>query len=104
MGWLTRLTDWFKDTFLTIFHAFQAFVHDQIIGCVHTCLDVALTVINAIPVPDFISSYSLGSLLSQTGPTMGWIMVTFKVPEAFGLLAAGWIFRLTRKLLTLGQW
>jgi hypothetical protein len=60
--------------------------------------------ISAIPVPDFIANNSMGSLLGQTGPIVGFFMTELNIGQALTLVGAGYAFRLLRKFLTLFQW
>jgi hypothetical protein len=103
-GWLDDLTGWFKGIFQALWNALVDFLHDMVIFVVHGVLDLALAIFNAIPVPAFITNNGLGTLLGQTGSTLQWFMGQFKIGDALGLIAAGYAFRLLRKLLTLGQW
>lgn len=103
-GWLDDLTNWFKDQFKALWDAFVAFMGDLIVQAIESVCDFFATAIESIPVPDFITQYSLDSLLGQAGPTIGWLVSTFKIGQCLTIIAAGVTFRLLRKLFTLGQW
>lgn len=104
MGWLEDLTNWFKDAIEETWSSLVDLVHDFILWNVENCMQMWLIALNAIPVPDFLLQYNLGTMLQSAGPTVGWLLNTFRIPEALLIIGAGWAFRLTRKALTLGQW
>ena len=104
MGWLTKLTDWFREQIIAFFTALQAMLEALFMVWLKQSTEVATYIIGALPVPDFLANYSLCTLLSQTGPTVGWLLNTFRIGEGLGLIAAGFSFRLVRKLATLFQW
>lgn len=67
-------------------------------------LSLFALVVAAIPVPDFIKTYSLGTLLSAAGPDVGWFLNTLKIAQGLAIVGSGYAFRLLRKFLTLFQW
>lgn len=104
MGWLTDLTNWLSEQIAAFWAALVAFFKDLLVSFVEVVCDFAATVIEAIPVPDFIQTYSLDVLLGNAGPSIAWAVGTFKIGEGLTLIAAGYAFRLLRKAFTLGQW
>ncbi|MFQ6310390.1 phage coat protein [Lysobacter capsici] len=104
MGWLSKLTDWLRDQIIAFFHGLQLLLEAIFMFWVHQMASVWLTLLELLPVPDFLAGYSLCTLLSQTGPTVGWALNTFRIGEGLGLIAAAYAFRFTRKLLTFFQW
>lgn len=104
MGWLTDLTNWLVEQIQRIWDAVTEFFGDLIVASIEAVLDLFATIVEAIPVPDFIGNYSIGGLLSNVGSDLMWIMGAFRIGEGIALLGAGYAFRLMRKLLTLGQW
>ena len=46
----------------------------------------------------------IGGLLAGAGPTVGWFVQTFKISECMAFFAAAAVFRISRKILTLGKW
>jgi len=63
-----------------------------------------LWVLNHVPVPDFIAHHSIGEYLGQAGPVIGWLTQQLRLADAMALILAGVVFRLMRRLLTLGIW
>jgi hypothetical protein len=105
MGWLGDLTNWFREQILSVWNALSAWAHDLGIWVLKSCTEIALAIANAIPVPDFLSSISFGTLFaSLPGDWLPWIVGKFHFGACFAVLGAGVLFRLLRKLFTLGQW
>jgi hypothetical protein len=103
-GWLDDLTNWMRDQVERVWNAFVEFIGDAIVQLFATLLDLCATLIEAIPVPDFIANYSLGQFFSALPPEILWGVGQFNIGEAFAMIGAGYAFRLLRKLFTLGQW
>lgn len=103
-GWLEKLTNWLRDQIIVIWEAFAQFMSDFFLSMVEGVLNMFVMAINALPVPDFLTTYSLNGLLSQAGGTIMWLVGTFKIGECLAVISLGWGFRLLRKLFTLGQW
>lgn len=103
-GWLSDLTDWIKEAIESVWDAFVEFMGDLVVTAIEGVLSLFVVMINALPVPDFLTAYSLDGLLSQAGGTILWLVGTFRIGECLSIIAAGWAFRLLRKLFTLGQW
>lgn len=104
MGWLTDTTNWLVRQIQQVFEAVTTFALDMVIHVVETQLSLVLLVANAIPVPDFVTEYAIGSLLSNLSSDLVWVLGKIRLAEALGLLGLGYVARLLRKLLTLGQW
>lgn len=102
--WLNDLTTWLKEQFMALWNAFTELLQDMLLNALEMVLDVFAKAVEAISVPDFMTTYNLGTLLGEAGPTVVWIANTFRLGEGLALIAAGYAFRLLRKLLTLGQW
>lgn len=104
MSWLTDITNWLREVFLALWGALVDLAHDMLIFAVEAVLGLVQTIISAIPVPDFLQGLSICGILSQAGPTAGWIIGVMHIPEGMAMIAAGVAFRLLRKFLTLFQW
>ena len=101
---LEKLTTWLLDLAKKIIVAIWDFFKDILIEVFDLLLNVASTVWNAIPVPSFLTTYSLNGLTSGLGSDVLWFVSQFNIDDAFLLIGGAWAFRLTRKALTLGQW
>lgn len=104
MGWLTNFTNWLREQFLALWNALVELLGDLVVWLVEAMLDLVVVIVEALPAPDFIADYSICALLSSAGPTAAWALGSFRIAEGLGLLAAGFAFRMLRKLLTLFQW
>lgn len=103
-GWLKPVQDWLLNQLRSLWDAFEEFTNDLFIFVIEHWLTMVLVQWNAIPFPDFLQGYTLCSILQQTGPTVGWALTTFQIPQALSFIAAGYTFRMARKLITLFQW
>lgn len=103
-GWLSKLTGWIAYAINTVFKAVIGLLRDLVTYVLGVVFDLVSTAINAIGVPSWISNFSLGSLLGQTGSIVGFFMVQLQIPAGLGLIGLGYAFRLLRKFLTLFQW
>lgn len=104
MGWLERLTNWFKEMLSALWEAFTTFMGDLLLSGLELVLDAFATAVEWIGVPDFMQEYSVGGALGHLPGGLQWMLVQFKIPEGLAVIALAWVFRLVRKLLTLGQW
>lgn len=103
-GWLTDFTNWLLEAFKAIFREFMQFAVDLFFLWLANILDMWLFIIQQIPVPSFLTTYNLTSLLGPAGPTIAWLMTTLRIGEGLSIIGAGYAFRLTRKFVTLFQW
>lgn len=104
MGWLIKLTDWLREQMIAMFQAYLNLLQALFMIWLKQMCGVWLTLLDLLPVPDFLANYSMCTLLSQAGPTVGWVLNSFRIAEGLGLIGAAFAFRLSRKFLTLFQW
>lgn len=104
VGPIDTITNWFKEQFTALWNAFKDFLGDMVTTVVQGVMHLFLAALNAIGVPDFLTTYNLGTLLGQAGPTIIWLAGVMRLGECLLVISAGVAFRLLRKLLTLGQW
>jgi hypothetical protein len=103
-GWLSRITGWFAYAIHTVFAAVVQVLKDLVTYVLSVVLSVFASAVASIPVPTWLSQYSMGSLLGSAGPIAGYFMTMLQIPAGLGLVGAGYTFRLLRKFLTLFQW
>lgn len=103
-GFVSKITQWSSGAMTSAGHSIVSLIKDAVVWVISRILDLFALIVSAIPVPDFMSQYSLGNLLSLAGPDVGWFMVILRIPECFVVIGSGYAFRLLRKLLTLFQW
>lgn len=103
-GWLSKLTHWGSSSITTFFAGLAGLLKDLVMYLIAQVLALVAVVVAAIPVPDWLTGNSLGTLLGQTGAITGYFMSVLNVPAGLALLGGGYTFRLLRKFLTLFQW
>lgn len=101
---LSDFAQWIYDTIVEVFVALGEFLHDVIIWALDGVLGAIGDIIAAIPVPDFLLSYSLSGLFAGMHPVVGYFGAGLNIAQGFGLIAAAFGFRMLRKALTLFQW
>jgi hypothetical protein len=89
---------------VSFFDALKDMLKDMFVSLIADILDVIATAIEAIPIPDFMQSGSLGSYLSALPPGVLYFLDQSGLAEGMLLLASGFGFRMLRKALTLFQW
>jgi hypothetical protein len=103
-GWLSKLTGWIANVVHTFFVAIVQVLKDLVTYVLSTILDLVADAISSISPPDFLTNYSMGALLGQAGPIVGFFLSQLRVGEGLAIVGAGYAFRLLRKFLTLFQW
>ena len=92
IGWLHQI--W--DSVVEFFTELPLLILDS-------ALNAIASLIESIPVPDFLSS-GLQSLLSAIDPSVLFFLSQSGFAAALAILGSGFSFRMLRKLFTLGQW
>jgi hypothetical protein len=103
-GWLSQLTHWYAQAIGIVFDAFVAFLKDLVTYCFAAVFSIVSAAISAIGTPGFMSNVSLQSIMGPAGGVLGYFLVSLNIPGGFGFIALAYVFRLTRKFLTLFQW
>ena len=101
---MSDFVNWLLGLVKSLFLALWDLIADVFIAVFGWLLDIVAYIINHIPVPDFLSAYSIQILFQPIHPTILYFAQFFNFPMCFGLISAGVAFRLTRKFLTLFQW
>lgn len=63
--------------------------------------NLVLTILDLIPAPDFLTQVTLSDYIH---PDLGYFLTVSSVPEAVALLGAGIVFKIIRRLVTVGIW
>lgn len=103
-GVVSGLTGWFSTTLPNFFRSLVKLIKDIPISILGAVLSLVSTIVDAIPVPDFMKDFSLGQLLGSAGSDVGFFMSALRISDGFVVVGAAYAFRLLRKLLTLFQW
>ena len=101
---LQKLTDWLKEQILAVWEAFIGFMQDLFLLWLEHTLAMITFMIGMVPVPAFLQQHSIGSILGAAGPTVGWMVSTFKVGESLAMISAAMTFFIIRRFFTLGIW
>lgn len=86
-----------------IWDDFMEWTQDFWIDILDEFLQGVAAVVSAIPAPAFLTR-GLGGYLGGIDPAVLYFLSQSGLTDAFAILGAGLVFRLTRKLFTLGQW
>lgn len=101
---IKEITNWLLALVVKVFTALWTFVSDAAIAVFDLLLSALSGLIAAIPAPDFLTTTSVSSLINQLPPYVLYYVQQLKIAECLGILAAGFLFRMVRKAVTLGQW
>ena len=103
-NWLTDITNWLISLVIAFFTALLNFVHDAAVWVFDGVVSAVCALIAAIPAPSFLGSYSFIGLLNQLPAYPLYVLGQLEIGTALGIVLSGVVFRLARKLATLGQW
>lgn len=101
--WLQSAWDSLVGWFAGLWKAFKDFMSDLGILVLEQVLNAVATIIEAIPIPSFMTT-SLSDYLMGIDPSVTYFLSRSGFVEALGILGLGVVFRLSRKLATLGRW
>lgn len=101
---ITDFAKWLFDLVKGFIEACVDFLKDLFIWALDGVLGAIGAIIAAIPVPDFLTQYSLGVLFNQMHPVLAFFGSQLHIAQGLGIVAAGFAFRMTRKVLTFFQW
>ncbi|ANJ72435.1 DUF2523 domain-containing protein [Ralstonia insidiosa] len=102
---LSSVLAWFGKVFVAVFQAMWDITIDLAIAAFDLFLSAVASLIAAAPAPQFLTQYSLQSLIGQMGSDILYFVSVFNIPQGLAMLGGAVAFRLfVRKLFTLGQW
>lgn len=100
---MSAFAEWLWGIISGFWSDFVEFVTDIPLIILDSVLSAIASILESIPVPDFISS-GLSGLSASVDPGILYFIDQSGIAAALSLLGAGVTFRLLRKLFTLGQW
>ncbi|WP_077529475.1 hypothetical protein [Vreelandella utahensis] len=103
MDWVSDVLDWIKELIKAIFDAFWDLLSDIGLILLSAILDIFLLIISFLTLPSFFAG-GLSEFLGGIDPAVMYFLSKSGLGAGLELIGAGVMFRLTRKLLTLGQW
>lgn len=101
---IAKFTAWLLELVLAIFTGLWDFFTDIVIAILGGLLSALAAALAAIPAPSFLSQYSISNLIGTFPGEILYFAGVFNLSQCFAILAAGFAFRITRKIVTLGQW
>lgn len=101
--WVDSVLEWFLDVFTEIFNALWEIVSDLGVALLEVVFQLFLMIIGYLTLPTFLAT-GLGEYLGNIDPSVLYFLSRSGLDTGFQIIGAGVMFRLTRKLLTLGQW
>lgn len=101
---IAAFTTWLLSLITGLFSAVWDFVSDIFVSLLSAVLTALAALITAIPAPSFVSQYSMTTLINMLPSNVLYFIAPLQLTTAFTLLAAGFAFRMARKIFTLGQW
>jgi hypothetical protein len=104
MDWLTDFKNWLIGIIKKLWDAISGFYHDMALKLVKGFLDAVAELVKHIPVPQWMSDYSLGHLFSMLSPQLGYFVDRIGLGQGLTLIGLGYAFRILRKLMTALQW
>jgi hypothetical protein len=103
ISWLQNayndLIDWLQAILFAIFD----FANDLLILALDGILSAIAFLIEAVPVPQFMSD-GASALLTGIDPAVIYFLSVSGFAPAMSLIGAGYLFRFSRKAVTLFQW
>ncbi|MCC7635362.1 phage coat protein [Stenotrophomonas rhizophila] len=103
-GWLDDITAWLWKVVKLFFDALTDFIGDLFVRTLEQIFSVILLVLEYIPLPEFMSQNSIGSMLANGGGTVLWFAEVFQIGPSMVLIGIAIVFYLLRRVLTIGIW
>lgn len=100
---LQEFTHWFLDLVGKVFVGFWSFFVDALINIFELFLSAVVGLINLLPAPAWLQG-GLGNFYNMLDPGILFILNSVGLPAAFGMIGGAYVFRMSRKVLTLFQW
>lgn len=100
---LAQFTAWLLSLITGLFAAVADFAVDVAVNLLDLLLTALVTLLGAIPAPEFLSS-GLQSIYSQLDGGVLYFLNAVGLPTGLGFVSVAVAFRLVRKAATLFQW
>ncbi|PZQ77135.1 MAG: hypothetical protein DI563_04840 [Variovorax paradoxus] len=100
---LAEFTAWLWSLLVEVFSAAWGFVQDSFVNALDLLVSGFASLVASIPVPSFMAG-GLGAVFGGLDSGVLWLLTQAGLPQALGILGAGYAFRLARKFFTLFQW
>lgn len=104
MSYITAALEWISNMIQVLWADVLNLIHDVWIGVADSILSAFAGTIESIPVPAFVQQYTLGAIISHLPGSVLYYVGLLHLNECFAIIAAGFAFRMGRKVVTLFQW
>lgn len=98
-----RFTEWMRELFVELITSLMELSKDFFFWVVENVLDALLWIIEQVPVPEWMST-GLQALFDPLPQGTLYILGAVGIGPGLAMIGAGYLFRLTRKVVTLFQW
>lgn len=102
-SWLDAFKTWISDTVKGLFADGINLIFDLFIWLVDKLFWLVSMVFSFIPAPD-LGAVSMVALFNQLPSIALWLIIKLKVVEALSLVVSAVVFKILRRLFTLGIW
>lgn len=99
----TTFTDWVYSLFSCTWDAFVSFLTDFAVATFRLFAEAIIDFILAVPLPESLTT-GAASLWSELDPGIVYFLSQSGLVEALAILSSGLVFRILRKVVTLGRW
>lgn len=96
------LIQWLGCVFRAIWNSVVDYAHDFLVSLFASALDLLIYILNFFDPAEYIN-FSMQSVYSAIPGDVAYFMNYLNLPFCFTMLASAYIFRFTRKILTLGK-
>lgn len=99
-GWWTEFKNWMQG----LWDDFVEFLTDLPKIVLEGILDAVATVIEAIPVPEFLQTGGLSAVMAALPDSIQYFLLMSYFAQSLAIIGLAFSFRMARKLVTLFQW
>ena len=100
---LADFTAWLLALVTKLFAAVWDFLSDIFVSTLSTVVEAVTSLIASIPVPAWLSG-GLSGPFGLLDPGIVYVLTGCGIPQALLIIGGGYLFRVMRKIYTLGQW
>ncbi len=104
MDAIYALISWLAELIKSVWQAFVDFLSDIWIDVADIVLQAIAGLIVSIPVPSFLSNYSMGQIIGYMPYDVLYFVGLMQMGEGFAMISAAVAFRMVRKVITMFQW
>lgn len=104
MDAIYALISWLAELIKSVWQAFVDFLSDIWIDVADIVLQAIAGLIVSIPVPSFLSNYSIGQIIGYMPSDVLYFVGLMHMGEGFALISGAVAFRMVRKVITVFQW